>query len=475
MAAHRGRNSNTQQLQSTSPDLLGFGYACRLFRDDELAARLETGRHLLPWRHTGLSGHDDAPLMIDRYDVRNLLDSLSDFDQSAQEDEADGIIKADGVCDNDEDQNDNGDSADWKKVLDAERYQDIDADEEAFLAMNDAEQAAFLADKRRETPRTEDGFNAQRWEYINAPPPPPEEDPTPPPNPFVLKYPAPPGIAPPHSERLAVIIEKTAKFINASDNPQMEFLVKAKQSGNPDFRFLDADSVLNAYYKHVRKLVGTALGGLDAYGSDSDSDDGGGDDDADADDAGAGLAKAEEHPSEQPSTDSAARVPSPLHAASTPAAAPPPPPPQWAPPPLFPPPQAPPSPLAPDQTSSYLPPADLRAVIDKLALFVARNGADFEAKVKAKNRDDPRFSFLLPWNKWHAYYEQVRDDHLNDPMLNRNAAQVAADEEAERNAKRARARAALEKVRAAALGGGGGSGGSGGGMEPKRRKVDQKP
>ncbi|KAJ3158005.1 hypothetical protein HDU89_000387 [Geranomyces variabilis] len=467
---HHGRHSKSQQQQSApAQDLLAFGYACRLFRDDELAARLETGRHLLPWGHSGDSTHN-APLMIDRYDVRNLLDSLTDFDQTAHEDDLAGITAAETVCDYDID--DSGDDlaadTEWKQALDAERFHDVDPDEEAFQAMDEAEQAAFLEDKRQGSARTEDGFNAQRWEYINAPAPPPDEEVTdlaPPPNPFVLKYPAPPGIAPPHSERLAAIIEKTAKFINASGNAQMEFLVKAKQSGNPDFRFLDADSVLQPYYKHVRKLVGTALGGLDAYGSDSDSENGSGEEDETG--AQASAAKGEEATEEVPNEGSAEGVEPPPPALQTgvPGA------PELLPQLWLPPPPLPLAPLLPqpiDDPTSQSPPADLRAVIDKLALFVARNGADFESKVKAKNRDDPRFSFLLPWNKWHAYYSQVRDDHLNDPMLNRDPAQVAAEEEAERNAKRARAKAALEKVRAAA-------GGGGGSMESKRRKLDQKP
>uniref|UniRef100_A0A8D0L720 Suppressor of white apricot N-terminal domain-containing protein n=1 Tax=Sphenodon punctatus TaxID=8508 RepID=A0A8D0L720_SPHPU len=40
-------------------ELLVFGYACKLFRDDEKAQQQEQGRHLIPWM-------GDSAIMIDR-------------------------------------------------------------------------------------------------------------------------------------------------------------------------------------------------------------------------------------------------------------------------------------------------------------------------------------------------------------------------------------------------------------------------
>ena len=48
------------------------------------------------------------------------------------------------------------------------------------------------------------------------------------------------------------------------------------------------------------------------------------------------------------------------------------------------------------------PPPDIQPIIDKLAKYVAKNGDEFEASVRAKC--DPRFEFLVPWHSYNAYY-----------------------------------------------------------------------
>lgn len=58
----------------------------------------------------------------------------------------------------------------------------------------------------------------------------------------------------PDSMKLHAVIEKTAKFI-ATQGPQMEILIKAKQSNNPQFEFLNLNNRLNRYYKHLLNAV----------------------------------------------------------------------------------------------------------------------------------------------------------------------------------------------------------------------------
>lgn len=58
----------------------------------------------------------------------------------------------------------------------------------------------------------------------------------------------------PPTEKLNQIIEKTAKFIS-SQGPQMEILLKTKQASNPQFNFLNHDGQYNAYYKHILVMM----------------------------------------------------------------------------------------------------------------------------------------------------------------------------------------------------------------------------
>ncbi|KAG1800831.1 Pre-mRNA splicing factor PRP21 like protein-domain-containing protein [Suillus plorans] len=53
-----------------------------------------------------------------------------------------------------------------------------------------------------------------------------------------------------------------------------------------------------------------------------------------------------------------------------------------------------------------LPPPEIKSVIDRTALFVARsaNPPQFEDKIRENQRQDPKFSFLNPADPYHAYY-----------------------------------------------------------------------
>lgn len=50
------------------------------------------------------------------------------------------------------------------------------------------------------------------------------------------------------------------------------------------------------------------------------------------------------------------------------------------------------------------PPPDIRSIVDKTATFVARNGVQFEAKIRGDERANTKFAFLNPQDAYHAYY-----------------------------------------------------------------------
>ena len=64
-------------------------------------------------------------------------------------------------------------------------------------------------------------------------------------------------------------------------------------------------------------------------------------------------------------------------------------------------------------------PSAVRAIIDKLVHFVARNGSNFEATVRRREKGNPKFAFLLPWNEYHWYYRQKLAEALGEDGMDR--------------------------------------------------------
>ena len=58
-----------------------------------------------------------------------------------------------------------------------------------------------------------------------------------------------------------------------------------------------------------------------------------------------------------------------------------------------------------DDIGIIYPPSDVRAIVDKTAEFVARNGAAFEAKIAASNATNLKFAFLKKDDPYRAYYD----------------------------------------------------------------------
>ena len=52
------------------------------------------------------------------------------------------------------------------------------------------------------------------------------------------------------------------------------------------------------------------------------------------------------------------------------------------------------------------PPPDIQPIIDRMAMYVAKNGVEFEIVVRSKN--DQRFEFLQPWHSYFRYYNSKK-------------------------------------------------------------------
>ncbi|KAJ4865285.1 pre-mRNA splicing factor PRP21 like protein domain-containing protein [Trichoderma breve] len=52
-----------------------------------------------------------------------------------------------------------------------------------------------------------------------------------------------------------------------------------------------------------------------------------------------------------------------------------------------------------------LPPREIRNILEKTAGYVARNGSVFEDRIREKERQNPKFSFLSVDDAYHAYYQ----------------------------------------------------------------------
>ncbi|XP_012512727.1 PREDICTED: splicing factor, suppressor of white-apricot homolog isoform X4 [Propithecus coquereli] len=227
-------------------ELLVFGYACKLFRDDERALAQEQGQHLIPWM-------GDHKILIDRYDGRGHLHDLSEYDAEystwnrdyqLSEEEA----RVDALCDE-------------------ERYLALHTD----LLEEEARQEEEY--KRLSEALAEDGsYNAVGFtygsDYYDPSEPTEEEEPSKQrekneaenleenEEPFIapLGLNVPSDVELPPTAKMHAIIERTANFV-CKQGAQFEIMLKAKQARNSQFDFLRFDHYLNPYYKFIQKAM----------------------------------------------------------------------------------------------------------------------------------------------------------------------------------------------------------------------------
>ena len=72
------------------------------------------------------------------------------------------------------------------------------------------------------------------------------------------------------------------------------------------------------------------------------------------------------------------------------------------------------------------PPADLKIIIDKTAAFVARNGPEFETRIK-NEQNNTKFTFLQPNDPFHAYYRAKVVELGGSAMLSSTAGGRSAE------------------------------------------------
>ncbi|KAG2187607.1 hypothetical protein INT44_005296 [Umbelopsis vinacea] len=324
---YRNRRKRKANYKEKEPEqeLLIFGYEARVFTDDEAAKRIDDGKHLIPWQ-----GIQDNPILVDRFDARNLLDEL------------DGLKfrnKAPSIDSDDE-------------LLDAERYADLDSDEEELFQMSDEDERNQYVEEKRKRRRMEQEQKTYQYSYddesqsnignnVEEKILEPEE---------VIEnircsFQIPNDLEKPKTQKQVDIIEKTAKFIASSSTEavQMEITIQAKQASNPLFAFLHKDNRLYKFYRHILWLSNSGLSGYGSSDSDSDAEE---EKKQESNDKIEDTAKS----TEQPNHD------------------------------------------------------DIYEAIEKTAAFVAKAGPSLESKIKEKHLGNPKFAFLQPWNEHHAYY-----------------------------------------------------------------------
>jgi len=214
-------------------DLLVFGYASKIFRDDAKALSIDRGESFIPWM-------GDSNLKLDRYDGRIHLTSVEPYLPSKHS---------------------------TSELEEYERAEEELCEEERWRALykDDLDEAhEEEEEKKRQTAAGQIGFSyEENGEELPAQGPelPPdhtlpeeeeeEEEYVPDPALQVTT-----DLVLPPTIKLYSVILKTAKFLS-TQGQQMEILLKAKQASNPAFQFLNPMDPLYTFFKHLVYMIKT--------------------------------------------------------------------------------------------------------------------------------------------------------------------------------------------------------------------------
>ena len=179
--------------------LLVFGYACKLFRDNERATQVDKGEYLVPWM-------GNSSIMLDRFDARGVLSNLKNYEAIEGEMNQEDYMTPEEVM--------------TEEMCDDERYRSMKIADEA-----ETDFAIEEINKRVLNPGAEVGFNYDKPKAETS-------------------------TSEISLHQMATVIEKTSEFM-ATQGAQMEILMRAKEAHNPKFQFLNPGNPYHSIYKQV--------------------------------------------------------------------------------------------------------------------------------------------------------------------------------------------------------------------------------
>ncbi|PRP78492.1 hypothetical protein PROFUN_13567 [Planoprotostelium fungivorum] len=212
--------------------LRAIGYPSTIKIDAKMGSSMDNGSQLVKWLST------DVHRLIDRYDVRNLLDDIRLFappSRRKKEDTANTSLYAlrwndllNPEQDEEEEREEEGKEIEEEQV-DTEQ---VEAAKRASLDPNAFHQVSFTYEAPKE--EKEEGQRETTGED------------------YELKFPVPRGVETPRKKLHFDIMWRTVKFVRDKGADQVELSLRIRHSNNPNFNFLWDKSPLHPFYKHLK-------------------------------------------------------------------------------------------------------------------------------------------------------------------------------------------------------------------------------
>jgi len=255
-------------------------------------------------------------------------------------------------------------------LYDEERYLDLDSEEEKLNEMSEDEREIYLEIKRE---RKQKEKEKQEQEQEKK-----DDD---------MKSDDSIDIEKPSTDQQRKIIEKTAKFITESSNPQMEIVIQAKQSSNPLFNFLNKNDILYPYYRRICLLMRM---GIYTYSEEEELINANENKNDENNKKNEEKNEENENKKEMINNEDIKISNKDINIKKNGNNLK--------------------NDLKNDEEIQYKElekkiPNNTIIIIEKMANYIARNGSEFETLVRQKNIGDERFSFMQPWNEFYGYYK----------------------------------------------------------------------